>query len=110
MITFCTAVITVHVPVELPAVNINFKNCSFAPSDSCGGHGSDVMFSIELQPGQTLDIGIDSDGYDSRHETSWGAWRRVCTHHMDLGQYTSTGRDSSRIRAVYTVHFYIVWC
>ena len=39
---------------------------------SCGGAGNETIFSIELQPGQSIDIGMDSNTYDSRHETSWG--------------------------------------
>ena len=39
---------------------------------SCGGDGNEAMFSTELQPGQAIDIGMDSNSYDSRHETSWG--------------------------------------
>ena len=39
---------------------------------SCGGEGNEAMFSILLPPGQSIDIGMDSNSYDSRHETSWG--------------------------------------
>ena len=39
---------------------------------SCGGNGNEVIFTIALQAGGILDIGMDSNGYDSRHETRWG--------------------------------------
>ena len=39
---------------------------------SCGGRGNEAIFSLQLQPGQSVDIGMDSNTYDSRHETSWG--------------------------------------
>jgi hypothetical protein len=39
---------------------------------SCGGHGNDAIFSILLHRGHSLDIGMDLNSYDSRHETSWG--------------------------------------
>ena len=39
---------------------------------SCGGSGNEAMFSVELQPGEVIDIGQSSNSWESRHETSWG--------------------------------------
>ena len=39
---------------------------------SCGGAGNEAMFEAVLQPGEAIDIGMDSNAYDSRHETRWG--------------------------------------
>ena len=39
---------------------------------SCGGSGNEAMFSLSLRPGASIDIGMDDNTYDSRHETSWG--------------------------------------
>ena len=39
---------------------------------SCGGNGNEAIFGTVLQPGEILDIGMDSNDYDTRHETRWG--------------------------------------
>jgi hypothetical protein len=39
---------------------------------SCGGNGNEVIAMITLQAEETLDIGIEQDSYDSRHEVRMG--------------------------------------
>ena len=39
---------------------------------SCGGQGNEATYHIRLDPGQSIDIGMNDNTYDSRHETSWG--------------------------------------
>ena len=39
--------------------------------NSCG-RGNDEVFFIDLQPGLIINIGQDSNAFDSKHETRWG--------------------------------------
>ena len=39
---------------------------------SCGGNGNEALFMIMMEPGATINIGMDSNGYASHHETRWG--------------------------------------
>eukprot|EP01050_Picozoa_sp_SAG11_P026781 SAG11_NODE_6539_length_1292_cov_2.891869_2_plen_192_part_00 len=39
---------------------------------SCGGNGQESVFGVELAPGDSITIGMDSNTYDSRHQTAWG--------------------------------------
>ena len=73
----------------------------------CGGHGNEAMFSIQLQPGQSIDIGMDDNSYDSRHETSWGGscpGQNVvaCTDDPDTARHQWTN-DQGSPQAVFFV-------
>ena len=74
---------------------------------SCGGHGNEAIFSLQLQPGQSVEIGMDSNTYDSRHETSWGGscpGQNVvaCTDDPDTTRHQWTN-DQGSVQTVFFV-------
>ena len=67
---------------------------------SCGGHGNEYMVFLALPAGRTIDIGMDHNEYDSRHETSWGGQCPgtnvvLCTDDPDTTRHTWTNDQGS---------------
>lgn len=74
---------------------------------SCGGNANDAAYHIRLQPGETLDIGMDANSYDSRHETSWGGSCPgtnivTCTDDPDTVRHEWTN-DQTTVQTVFFV-------
>ena len=67
---------------------------------SCGGNGKEAIFYLQLQPWETLDIGMTENDYDSRHETSWGGTCPgqhivACTDNPDTGRHQWTNQQGA---------------
>lgn len=75
---------------------------------SCGGNGNEVVFMVVLQPNQSIDIGMSSNAYDSRHETRWGgecpgANAVACTDDPDTLRHQWTNDQSTAQTVYFTV-------
>eukprot|EP01050_Picozoa_sp_SAG11_P003405 SAG11_NODE_191_length_12943_cov_3.853706_14_plen_412_part_00 len=74
---------------------------------SCGGNGNEAVFGILVQPGGVVEINMNHNSYDSRHETRWGG---VCpgAHVVDCTDDPDTLRhvwqnDQTRAQNLYFV-------
>jgi len=78
---------------------------------SCGGNGNEAIFTAVLQPGQAIDIGMDSNGYDSRHETKWGGACPgdnvvTCTDDPDTRRHSWTNDQTTAQPVFFTIDAY----
>ena len=78
---------------------------------SCGGSGTEAMFMLSLQPGESIDIGMDSNNYDSRHETSWGGDCPgtnvvTCTDDPDTARHQWTNDQGSAQTVFFVIDAY----
>ena len=75
---------------------------------SCGGNGNEAGFSIVVQSGASISIGMTTNGFDSRHELSYGgafpgATSVVCRDDPD----TQTEEWTNETGEAQTVYFLI---
>ena len=78
---------------------------------SCGGAGTEAMFMLSLQPGGSIDIGMDDNTYDSRHETSWGGDCPgtnvvTCTDDPDTARHQWTNDQGSAQTVFFVIDAY----
>ena len=78
---------------------------------SCGGEGNEAIFSAVVQPGEQIDIGMDTNDYDSRHETKWGGTcpgtnSIACTDDPDTRRHTWTNDQATAQTVYFTIDAY----
>ena len=87
------------------ATNVNTE------TTTCGGNGNEAIFSAVVQPGEQIDIGMDANGYDSRHETKWGGacpgtTTVTCTDDPDTSRHTWTNDQTTAQTVYFTIDAY----
>ena len=80
---------------------------TISPSCRSSSEGNEVIFSIQLEPDYELNIGMDSNAYDSIHETRWGGDCPgqnlvACTDDPDTVRH-SWANDQSTAQTVYFI-------